>query len=198
MRFFFLLTLVVSALAANGYPAATNHMKVAKAIKTPKHCAVKHWNVIEAQVDDFGIWIDLPTNAHKLARLIIPDEEHGLEETIFRVGVILTIPWVNNENSRTCDELENAETSYDATTVPECLDIGYNGPISQSTLQLLRSTIEIQARLGSPDTLLALVDYLRNVGTSPHELASALVRAVAGYVAGNIRKDQQFSLYWTF
>ena len=112
--------------------------------------------IIEAQADDGDFWIGLPATAHKLAKFIIPDEEHGLEETIFRLGVILTIPCVNNEESRICDESENAETSYDATIVPECLDIGYNGPISESTIQLLRRTIEIQARLGSPDCQLQL------------------------------------------
>lgn len=128
------------------------------------------------------VWIGLSAIAHELAKFIILDEEHGLEEIIFRLGVILTIPWVNNEESRICDESENARTSYDATIVPECLDIGYNGPISESTIQLLRRTIEIQAWLGSPDTLLALVDYLGKVETSPQELASALVRAVDRYM----------------
>jgi hypothetical protein len=157
-------------------------------------------DVIETQVDESDCWTGLPTTAHKLAKLIIPDEEHGLEETIFRLGVILTIPWVNNEDSRIGDslELEIAGKSYDATTVPECLDIGYSGPISESTLQLLRRTIEFQARLGSPDTLLALVDYLRKVETSPQELASALVRAVDRYVSKRRkRNDPQISAILT-
>ena len=144
-------------------------------------------DIIESPLLDIGCWTGLPTTAHKLAKLIIPDEEHGLEETIFRLGVILTIPWVNNEDSRIDDslELEIVGKSYDATTVPECLDIGYNGPISESTLQLLRRTIETQARLDSPNTLLALVDYLRKCETSPQELASTLVKAVDWYVNGH-------------
>lgn len=137
--------------------------------------------IIVAEGDYPRSWKGL-TTAHKLANLIISDEEHGLEETIFRLGVILTIPWVKNELPDTWDRFETVEISYDTTTVPECLDIEYNGPISESTLQVLRRTIESQAQLRSPDTLLALVDYLRKVETSPQELASALFRAVHQYV----------------
>jgi hypothetical protein len=151
-------------------------------------------DIIEAQVDYSDCWTGLPATAHELAKHIISDEEHGLQETIFRMGIILTIPWVNNKESGICDALENAGRSYDATTVPECLNIAYNGPISESTLQLLRRTIVCQARLGSPHTLLALVDFLRKVENSAHELASALFMAVDRYVTDSERHNEHLQI----
>jgi hypothetical protein len=121
-------------------------------------------DIIEIQLETGTTWIGLPNTAAELAKLIIPDEEHDLEETTFRVGVILTVPWVNKEYTVICNVVKvlSADSEYEGDAVPDCLDVGYSGPLSESTLLLLRRTV-VLLQLDSPSTSLALIGFLRNI-----------------------------------
>jgi ankyrin repeat protein len=149
---------------------------------------------LECQLECDEPWMPLlPSTPIELSKFIVPEESIEAEENVFRLGILLTVPFVNNEYSYILDdEFWSESESNDGTdSVPKCLDVEYKGPISPSTWTLLYDTIRVHAELNSFNTFTALVGLLGVAKESADEQNSVLQKQFASFLKYDIRENLQ-------